>query len=171
VGTIPTTAIVASRPLVFSGGLDRVPTLWNEAAAGLGLDFFLGDTALDGHLPVVLPNDLVLSATTDPITGLVRTLMIAAGPGQGQHGQVTLAMWGNLIAMVNLELGPDGRRALPERLGAHLEAPLSVARNQETVEGGARCRLRSSLLDDRVWLNVARQSRRATWPDRRSWTT
>jgi hypothetical protein len=154
-GTVASTTAVPSIPLVFTGGLEQVPALWNEAAAELGLDYFVASAASDRRLQVGLPEDLVLYATTDPATGLVRTLMVSAGPGQGEHGQLVLAMWGNLIAMVNPELGPEERRGLLEKLGVDIAAPLAIGLNNEAVEGGARYWLRSGVIGGRVWLNVA----------------
>ncbi|HSL26969.1 MAG TPA: hypothetical protein VLA54_11865 [Acidimicrobiia bacterium] len=153
-GPVSTTG-TPSLPIVFAGGLDRIPALWNDAAGGLGLELFLTETGFGRRLQVAVAEDLFLFATTDPATGLVRTLMISAGPGQGEHGQVVLAMWGTLLAMVNPELGPEGRRAVLERLGVDVDRPLAIGLDTETIEGRARYRLRSGVIGGRIWLSVA----------------
>jgi hypothetical protein len=141
-------------PVVFSSGLGEVTMLWNEAAEDLGVALFLSEVVRGARMEVHLPEDLILYGTEHPVSGRVRTLMISAGPGEGNNGEVVLAAWGTLIAVTNPELGPDERRALLERLGADVDRPLTLGLNTETVEGGARYWLRSGVLGGRVLLGV-----------------
>jgi hypothetical protein len=76
--------------------------------------------------------------------------MISAGPAVGEQGTAVLAVWGNLIAVVNPELDPEGRRAVLERLGVDLDRPLTLGLNAETTQAGASYWLRSGVLNDRV---------------------
>lgn len=141
-------------PVVFSSGLGEVTMLWNEAAEDLGVALFLSEVVSGTRMEVHLPEDLILYGTEHPVSGRVRTLMISAGPGDGNNGAVVLAAWGTLIAVTNPELDPDERRALLERLGADVDRPLTLGLNTETVEGGARYWLRSGVLGGRVLLGV-----------------
>jgi hypothetical protein len=140
--------------VVFSSGLGEVTMLWNEAAEELGVDLFLLEVVGSARMEVHLPGDLILYGTEHPVSGRVRTLMISAGPGEGNNGTVVLAAWGTLIALANPELDPDERRALLERLGADVDRPLTLGLNTETVQGGARYWLRSGVLGGRVLLGV-----------------
>ena len=80
--------------------------------------------------------------------------MVSAGPAQGDEATAVLAVWGNLIAVVNPELGPEGRRAILERLGVDLDRPLTLGLDTETTESGARYWLRSGILNGRVHFGV-----------------
>lgn len=149
-------------PVVFSSGLGEVTMLWNEAAEELGVDLFLLEVVGGARMEVHLPGDLILYGTEHPVSGRVRTLMISAGPGEGNNGTVVLAAWGTLIALANPELDPDQRRALLERLGADVDRPLTLGLNTETVQGGARYWLRSGVLGGRVLLGVQPQTQPET---------
>lgn len=153
-GTVASTTTIPETPFVFQGGLDSVAVMWNEAASRLGLDVFVLQVTTANRLQTPLGGNLVLYGTEDPDTDAVHSLMISAGPALGEEATVVLAVWGNLIAVVNPELDPDGRRAVLERLGVDLDRPLTLGLNAETTEAGARYWFRSGVLNDRVLLGV-----------------
>ncbi|MGH8926933.1 MAG: hypothetical protein ACRDWH_01180 [Acidimicrobiia bacterium] len=153
-GNMPTTTTVPTTPLVFQSGLDQIAIAWNEAASKLGLSVFMLEVGSGNRLQMPLTGDLVLYGTEDPQTRTVRTLMISTGPTQGEEGTAVLAVWGNLIAVVNPELDPAGRRAVLDRLGVDVNRPLTLGLDVETIEGGARYWLRSGVLGGRVHFGV-----------------
>lgn len=153
-GTLPPASSTTIFPAVFSSGLDQVTELWNEAAEGLGVDLFIAEIYSGTRMQVDLPGDLILYGTVYPGSSRVRTLMISAGPGDGESGEVVLASWGTLIAVVNPELDAEGRRVLLERLGVDVNRPLTLGLTTQTVEGAASYWLRSGVLGGRVHFGV-----------------
>jgi hypothetical protein len=153
-GTVATTTTVPAIPFVFQTGLDRVALMWNDAASDLGLDVFLLEVTTGNRLQTPLLDDLVLYGTENPGLRTVHSLMVSAGPALGDEGTAVLAVWGNLIAVVNPELDPEGRRAILERLGVDLDRPLTLGLDTETTESGARYWLRSGILNGRVHFGV-----------------
>jgi hypothetical protein len=153
-GTVPTTTAIPAIPFVFQTGLDRVALMWNDAASDLGLDVFLLQVTTGNRLQTQLLDGLVLYGTENPRSQTVHSLMVSAGPALGDEGTAVLAVWGNLIAVVNPELDPEGRRAVLERLGVDLDRPLTLGLDTETTESGARYWLRSGILNGRVHLGV-----------------
>jgi hypothetical protein len=149
-GTVATTTTIPQTPFVFQTGLDGVADRWNDAASQLGLKFFLVEVTTDNRLQTSLAGNLILYGTENPSTDTVHSLMISAGPALGEQATAVLAVWGNLIAVVNPELDPEGRRAVLERLGVDLDRPLTLGLNAETTQAGARYWLRSGVLNDRV---------------------
>jgi hypothetical protein len=153
--SIPTTSTIPPIPDLFTSGVDQVPFVWNEAAASLGLDLFLLETPGPNRLQMNLAEGLILYATEDPSTGNVRTLMLAAGPTEGEEdGDAVLAAWGTLIAAVNPERDGAGRRALLEELGVQPDRPLPNGISSQAVAGGASYDLRSGVLGGRALLVV-----------------
>ena len=153
-GTVPTTTTIPAIPLVFQTGLDRVAIMWNDAAGDLGLDVFLLEVTTGNRLQTRLLDDLILYGTENPGSETVHSLMVSAGPALGDEGTAVLAVWGNLIAVVNPELDPEGRRAVLERLGVDLDRALTLGLDTETNESGARYWLRSGILNGRVHFGV-----------------
>jgi hypothetical protein len=149
-GTVATTTTIPQTPFVFQTGLDGVAEVWNDAASQLGLEVFLLEVTTGNRLQTSLAGDLVLYGTENPTTDTVHSLMISAGPALGEQATAVLAVWGNLIAVVNPELDPEGRRLVLERLGVDLDRPLTLGLNAETTEAGASYWLRSGVLNDRV---------------------
>lgn len=163
-GTIPPSTTTTVFPVLFTTGLGEVTALWNEAAEDLGVNLFLVEVVTGRRLQVPLSDDLVLYGTEQPDSGRVRSLMLSAGPGLGQHGQAVLAAWGILIAVANPELDPDERRALLERLGVDVNRPLTIGLNTETVQGAARYWLVSGVLGERVLFGVQPEGEPQTEP-------
>jgi hypothetical protein len=153
-GTVQTTTTIPAVPFVFQTGLDRVAVMWNEAADRLGLDVFLLEVTRGNRLQTPLSENLILYGTENPGSETVHSLMVSAGPATGEEGTAVLAVWGNLIAVVNPELDPEGRRAILERLGIDLDHPLTLGLATETTEAGARYWMRSGVLNGRVLLGV-----------------
>ncbi len=153
-GTVATTTTIPQTPFVFQTGLDGVAEMWNDAASQLGLEVFLLEVTTANRLQTALAGNLILYGTENPSTESVHSLMISAGPALGEQATAVLAVWGNLIAVVNPELDPEGRRAVLERLGVDLDRPLTLGLNAETTEAGARYWLRSGVLNDRVLFGV-----------------
>jgi hypothetical protein len=153
-GTVATTTTLPQTPFVFQSGLDGVADMWNDAASQLGLEVFLLEVTTANRLQTALAGNLILYGTENPGTANVHSLMISAGPAQGEQATAVLAVWGNLIAVVNPELDPEGRRAILERLGVDINRPLTLGLNAETTEAGARYWLRSGVLNDRVLFGV-----------------
>jgi hypothetical protein len=149
-GTVATTTTIPQTPFVFQTGLDGVADMWNDAASQLGLEVFLLEVTTSNRLQTSLAGNLILYGTENPSTDTVHSLMISAGPALGEQGTAVLAVWGNLIAVVNPELDPEGRRAVLERLGVDLDRPLTLGLNAETTQAGASYWLRSGVLNDRV---------------------
>jgi hypothetical protein len=127
---------------------------WNETAADLRLEVFISGVPTGRRMQVDLGSGIILYATSDPASNRVRTLMIGAGPGEGQQAEAVLAAWGTLIAMVNPELDPQERRLVLDRLGVDVDRPLQLGLNMETVEGAHRYWLRSGVLNARVLFGV-----------------
>lgn len=153
-GTVASTTTIPITPFVFQAGLDGVAGMWNDAAAKLGIEVFLLEVTTANRLQTQLAGNLILYGTEDPGTETVHSLMISAGPAAGEEGTAVLAVWGNLIAVVNPELDPEGRRAILERLGVDLDRPLTLGLNSETTESGATYWLRSGVLNERVLFGV-----------------
>jgi hypothetical protein len=149
-GTVATTTTIPQTPFVFQTGLDGVADRWNDAASQLGLKVFLLEVTTGNRLQTSLAGSLILYGTENPSTDTVHSLMISAGPALGEEATAVLAVWGNLIAVVNPELDPEGRRAVLERLGVDLDRPLTLGLNAETTQAGASYWLRSGVLNDRV---------------------
>jgi hypothetical protein len=149
-GTVATTTSIPQTPFVFQTGLDGVADMWNDAASQLGLEVFVLEVTTGNRLQTSLAGNLILYGTENPSTDTVHSLMISAGPAVGEQGTAVLAVWGNLIAVVNPELDPEGRRAVLERLGVDLDRPLTLGLNAETTQAGASYWLRSGVLNDRV---------------------
>ena len=149
-GTVATTTTIPHIPLVFQTGLEGVADMWNDAASQLGLEVFVGEVTTGNRLQMPLAGNLILYGTENPGTDTVHSLMISAGPALGEEATAVLAVWGNLIAVVNPELDPEGRRALLERLGVHLDRPLTLGLKAETTQAGASYWLRSGVLNGRV---------------------
>jgi hypothetical protein len=141
-------------PFVFQTGLDGVADRWNDAADRLGTEAYLLLVTTTNRLQTRLTGNLVLYGSEDPATDTVHSLMISSGPAQGEEATAILAVWGNLIAVVNPELDPEGRRAILERLGVGLNRPLTLGLVSETTEAGARYWLRSGVLGGRVLFGV-----------------
>jgi hypothetical protein len=141
-------------PAVFELNLEQVSMRWNETAADLRLEVFISGVPTGRRMQVDLGSGIILYATSDPASNRVRTLMIGAGPGEGQQAEAVLAAWGTLIAMVNPELDPEERRLVLDRLGVDVDRPLQLGLNMETVEGGHRYWLRSGVLNARVLFGV-----------------
>lgn len=151
--SVPTTA--PSVPTVFSGGVDQVTMLWNEAAAELNLGLFLLEQPGPNRLQMNLRPGLVIYATEQPATGVVRSLMIAAAPTlNSEDGDAVLASWGILIATVNPELDGVGRRQLLADLGVAPDRPLTAGLKSETMAGLANYQLRSGVLGGKALLTV-----------------
>jgi hypothetical protein len=125
---------------------------WNEVAADLRLDMFILGVPAGSRMEVELGRGIVLYATEHQ--GRVRTLMIGAGPGEGEHGQAVLATWGTLITLVNPELSPEERRGLLDRLGVDVSRPLQLGLHTTTEQNGIRYWLHSGVLGDRVLLGA-----------------
>ena len=155
--TVASLTTIPPTPSVFQAGLGGVADRWNEAADMLGTQAFLLEVTTANRLETQLTENLVLYGGEDPATDTVRSLMISSGPAQGEEATAILAIWGNLIAVVNPELDPEGRRAILERLGVDLDRPLTLGLISETSEGGASYWLRSDVLDDRVLFGVQPQ--------------
>jgi hypothetical protein len=153
-GTVASSSTIPQTPFVFQEGLDGVTERWNDAASLLGLEVFLLEVTASNRLQTPLAGDLTLYGTENPVTETVHSLMISAGPAVGEQATAVLAVWGNLIAVVNPELDPEGRRAVLERLGVDIGRPLTLGLNAETTEAGARYWLRSGVLNDRVLFGV-----------------
>lgn len=149
-GTVATTTTIPQTPFVFQTGLDGVADMWNDAASQLGLEVFLLEVTTGNRLQASLAGNLILYGTENPSTDTVHSLMISAGPALGEQATAVLAVWGNLIAVVNPELDPEGRRSVLERLGVDLDRPLTLGLNAETTQAGASYWLRSGVLNDRV---------------------
>jgi hypothetical protein len=149
-GTVATTTSIPQIPFVFQTGLDGVADRWNDAASQLGLEVYVLEVTTGNRLQTSLAGNLILYGTENPSTDTVHSLMISAGPAVGEQGTAVLAVWGNLIAVVNPELDPEGRRAVLERLGVDLDRPLTLGLNAETTQAGASYWLRSGVLNDRV---------------------
>jgi hypothetical protein len=153
-GTVATTSTIPQTPFVFQTGLEGVADMWNDAASQLGLEVFLLEVTTGNRLQTSLAGNLILYGTENQTTETVHSLMVSAGPTLGEEATAVLAVWGNLIAVVNPELDPEGRRAVLERLGVDLERPLTLGLNAETTEAGASYWLRSGVLNDRVLFGV-----------------
>ena len=153
-GTVASSITIPPTPLVFQTGLDGVADMWNDAASQLGLEVFLLEVTAGNRLQTSLAGDLILYGTENPRTDMVHSLMISAGPALGEQATAVLAAWGNLIAVANPELDPEGRREVLQRLGVELDRPLTLGLNAETTEAGARYWLRSGVLSDRVHFGV-----------------
>lgn len=153
-GTVATTSTIPQTPFVFQTGLEGVADMWNDAASQLGLEVFLLEVTTGKRLQTSLAGNLILYGTENQTTETVHSLMVSAGPALGEEATAVLAVWGNLIAVVNPELDPEGRRAVLERLGVDLERPLTLGLNAETTEAGASYWLRSGVLNDRVLFGV-----------------
>ena len=153
-GTVATTSTIPQTPFVFQTGLEGVADMWNDAASQLGLEVFLLEVTTGNRLQTSLAGNLILYGTENQTTETVHSLMVSAGPALGEEATAVLAVWGNLIAVVNPELDPEGRRAVLERLGVDLERPLTLGLNAETTEAGASYWLRSGVLNDRVLFGV-----------------
>jgi len=153
-GTVATTSTIPQTPFVFQTGLEGVADMWNDAASQLGLEVFLLEVTTGNRLQTSLAGNLILYGTENQATETVHSLMVSAGPALGEEATAVLAVWGNLIAVVNPELDPEGRRAVLERLGVDLERPLTLGLNAVTTEAGASYWLRSGVLNDRVLFGV-----------------
>lgn len=153
-GTVATTSTIPQTPFVFQTGLEGVADMWNDAASQLGLEVFLLEVTTGNRMQTSLAGNLILYGTENQTTETVHSLMVSAGPALGEEATAVLAVWGNLIAVVNPELDPEGRRAVLERLGVDLERPLTLGLNAETTEAGASYWLRSGVLNDRVLFGV-----------------
>jgi hypothetical protein len=150
IAPLPSSTTTSTFPIVFAGGLAEVAAQWNQAAEELGVNLFLSGVATGRRWQVDLPDDLVLYGTEHPGTGRVHTLMLSAGPGTGQHGELVLAAWGVLISVTNPDLTPEERRALLERLGVDVDRPLTMGLRTETTQGLVRYWLTSGVLGERV---------------------
>jgi hypothetical protein len=148
------TSTTSPRPAVFELNLEQVSMRWNETAADLRLEVFIAGVPTGRRMQVDLGSGIVLYATSDPASNRVRTLMIGAGPGEGEQAEAVLAAWGTLIAMVNPELDPGERRLVLDRLGVDVDRPLQLGLEMETEEGGHRYWLRSGVLNARVLFGV-----------------
>jgi hypothetical protein len=148
------TSTTAPPPAVFELNLEQVSMRWNETAADLRLEVFISGVPTGRRMQVDLGSGIILYATSDPASNRVRTLMIGAGPGEGEQAESVLAAWGTLIAMVNPELDPEGRRLVLDRLGVDVDRPLQLGLDMETEEGGHRYWLRSGVLNSRVLFGV-----------------
>jgi hypothetical protein len=139
---------------VFELDLGELSMRWNDTSADLGLDLFVIGVPQGNRMEVDLGSDIVLYATADPATERVRTLMIGAGPGEGDQAQAVLATWGTMIALVNPELSPEERRGLLDELGVNVERPLQLGLATTAEQNGMKYWLRSGVLDGRVLLGV-----------------
>ena len=148
------TSTTSPPPPVFELNLEQVSMRWNETAADLRLEVFIAGVPTGRRMQVDLGSGIILYATSDPSSNRVRTLMIGAGPGEGQQAEAVLAAWGTLIAMVNPELDPEERRLVLDRLGVDVDRPLQLGLDMETEEGGHRYWLRSGVLNARVLFGV-----------------
>ncbi len=148
------TSTTAPPPAVFELNLEQVSMRWNETAADLRLEVFISGVPTGRRMQVDLGSGIILYATSDPASNRVRTLMIGAGPGEGEQAEAVLAAWGTLIAMVNPELDPKERRLVLDRLGVDVDRPLQLGLDMETEEGGHRYWLRSGVLNARVLFGV-----------------
>jgi hypothetical protein len=144
----------APPPAVFELNLEQVSIRWNETAADLRLEVFISGVPTGRRMQVDLGSGIILYATSDPASNRVRTLMIGAGPGEGEQAEAVLAAWGTMIAMVNPELDPEERRLVLDRLGVDVDRPLQLGLDMETEEGGHRYWLRSGVLNARVLFGV-----------------
>ncbi|HJQ95040.1 MAG TPA: hypothetical protein VJ935_04945 [Acidimicrobiia bacterium] len=151
--TVPTTT--PGVPAVFSGGVDQITMLWNEAASELNLGLFLLDRPGSDRLQMNLRPGLVVYATEDPGSGTVRSLMISAAPTSNiEDGDAVLASWGILIATINPELDGLGRRQVLAELGVDPDRPLTLGLDAVTTVGRATYRLRSGVLGNKALLSV-----------------
>lgn len=151
----PTATTTPATPALFTGGVDKVTLVWNEAADRLGLNLFLLEVPSPNRLQMNLAEGVTLYATEDPATGFVRTLMIAAGPTNGvDQGEEVLAAWGTLVVAVNPELDGEGRRELLADLGIEPRRPLPNGIESQASAGGASYTLRSGVLGGRALLIV-----------------
>ena len=148
------TSTTAPPPAVDELTLEQVSMRWNETAAELRLEVFISDVPTGRRMQADLGSGIVLYATSDPSSNRVRTLMIGAGPGEGDQAEAVLAAWGTLIAMVNPGLDPEERRLVLDRLGVDVDRPLQLGLSMETTEGGHRYWLRSGVLGARVLFGV-----------------
>ncbi len=149
----PTTMPVV--PTVFTGGVDQVPVLWNEAASELNLGLFLLEQPGPNRLQMNLRPGLVIYATEQPATGIVRSLMIVAAPTSGtEDGDAVLASWGILIATINSDLDGLGRLRVLAELGVDPDRPLTAGLDSQTTVGSATYRLRSGVLGGKALLSV-----------------
>ena len=148
------TSTTAPPPAVYELNLEQVSMRWNETAADLRLEAFISGVPTGRRMQVDLGSGITLYATSDPASNRVRTLMIGAGPGEGEQAEAVLAAWGTLIAMVNPELDPEERRLVLDRLGVDVDRPLQLGLKMETIEGGHRYWLRSGVLNARVLFGV-----------------
>jgi hypothetical protein len=153
--SIHTTTTIPPIPAPFTVGVDQVTFQWNEAADQLRLNLFLLETPGPNRLQMNLAAGVTLYATEDPATGLVRTLMLAAGPTEDEAGgELVLAAWGTLIAMVNPELDGAERRDLLDALSVEPNRPLPNGLETTATAGGATYTLRSGVLGGRALLVV-----------------
>ncbi|MDP3984463.1 MAG: hypothetical protein Q8Q52_05575 [Acidimicrobiia bacterium] len=146
----PTTSPITA----FDLDLGTLSMRWNEVSADLGLDLFILGVPTGNRMEVDLGAGITLYATEDPATDRVRTLMVAAGPGEAEQAEAVLAAWGSLIALVNPDLSPQERRDVLDRLGVDVERPLQLGLMTETEQDGVRYWLRSGVLGNRVLLGV-----------------
>ncbi|HKX76496.1 MAG TPA: hypothetical protein VJR05_14015 [Acidimicrobiia bacterium] len=152
----PSPAVVNPTPLVTTAPPPQASALtlaqlsmrWNEVAADLRIDMFILGVPEGRRMEVELGPGILLYATEDE--GRVRTLMIGAGPGEGEHGQAVLAAWGTLISLVNPELTPEERRGLLDRLGVDVERPLQLGLHTTAEQNGVSYWLQSGVLNGRV---------------------
>ena len=150
-----TIATTASAPEAAVGlDLGELSMRWNDVAAALRTQAFIPGVPEGNRMEVDLGRGIVLYATEDPASQRVRTLMISAGPGEGEQAEAVLAAWGTLIATVNPELSPAGRRAVLDRLGVDVARPLQLGLKTETEEGSASYWFRSGVLGGRALLGV-----------------
>jgi hypothetical protein len=150
--TAPGTQVTTASPDsgVFDLTLFETAENWNQAASRLNVDLFISELPPALRMEVVLSDRLTLYGTADPATKTTRTVMLSSGPAEGEDAQGVLAAWGVLIATMNPELTPEGRRSVLTRLGVDFDAPLSFGFSRETVEGEVRYWLQSGLVGDRV---------------------
>jgi hypothetical protein len=142
-------------PEVFTGGVEQVTALWNEAAGDLNLNLFLLEQPGPNRLQMNLRSGLTIFATEDPATGAVRSLMIAAAPTAGEEdSDAVLASWGILIATVNPELDGLGRRQVLADLGVDPGRPLTAGLDSRTTVGRSHYHLRSGVLGGKALFSV-----------------
>ncbi|MGH8957209.1 MAG: hypothetical protein ACRDVK_00895 [Acidimicrobiia bacterium] len=142
-------------PAVFAGGVDQVTILWNEVAGELNLGLFLLERPGPNRLQMNLRPGLVIYATEEPATGVVRSIMIAAAPtSEIDDADAVLASWGILIATASPELDGLGRRQVLAELGVDPDRPLTAGLDGETTVGRATYRLRSGVLGGKALLSV-----------------
>ncbi len=149
----PLVTTVTTTP-TFELNLAELSMRWNEVAAELRLEMFVLGVPKGNRMEVDLGRGVILYATADPRSDRVRTLMIGAGPGEGDHAKAVLGAWGTLVALVNPELSPEGRRQVLDRLGVDVERPLQLGLATETDEGGMHYWFRSGVLGGRTLLGV-----------------